>query len=316
MLCTKALHNRFRHRDPARLEPPERKSLTSFSFGANAWILAPEMSNQVLSCLVDPTNLVGPMNNIAISGASIKFPIDNVRLANAGWACETDCFANNPTPDLQNGLGELEIKTETIRHIVCAGADLIQDSSFDIQGWVLQKVAQAFRNTINAAIILGNGVGMPLGLLNPNRGIPACETSPVTPAGQFTWQDLVMLKFEVPMEWQAGCSYLMNQRTFGLLLTMSDSAQRPIWGQLPGGLPGFTLAGSPINIVTQMPDVQPGSTPIAFGNWRAAYTIVNPRATTMLTDPYSAGWCTLFKFDARLGGAVTCSNAARLLRIR
>ena len=30
----------------------------------------------------------------------------------------------------------------------------------------------------------------------------------------------------------------------------------------------------------------------------------------------SAGFCTLFRFEARTGGAVTCGNAARLLRIR
>lgn len=192
----------------------------------------------------------------------------------------------------------------------------MQDASFDVENWLLDKVSRGFRNTINNAVLLGDGVGRPLGLLNPAAGIPVCETSPVIPAGQFAWQDLVILKFEIPMEWQNGASYLMNQRTFALLLTMSDSAQRPIWGQLPGGLPGFTLAGSPINIVTQMPDVSPGSTPIAFGNWKSTYTIADRKAVTMLVDPYSAGFCTIFKFECRIGGSVTCSNAARLMRIR
>jgi HK97 family phage major capsid protein len=60
-----------------------------------------------------------------------------------------------------------------------------------------------------------------------------------------------MLKYQIPTQWQAAGSFLMNQRTFALLLTMNVSVQRPIWGQLPGALPGFTLAGSPIQIVTQ-----------------------------------------------------------------
>lgn len=47
----------------------------------------------------------------------------------------------------------------------------------------------------------------PLGLLHPNSGIRICETSLATPAGQFTWQDLIMLKAEIPMKWQAGCSH-------------------------------------------------------------------------------------------------------------
>jgi HK97 family phage major capsid protein len=75
-----------------------------------------------------------------------------------------------------------------------------------------------------------------------------------------------MLKFELPLQWQTDASYLMNQRTFALLMTMSDAASRPISTASPEGAPGFQIAGSSIRIVSQLPDVAPGSTPIAFGN--------------------------------------------------
>jgi HK97 family phage major capsid protein len=76
--------------------------------------------------------------------------------------------------------------------------------------------------TINNSILLGDGLGKPAGLLNPSSGISICDTSPSTPPGPFSWQDMVMLKYEIPMQWQDGASYLMNQSTFALLLTMSD----------------------------------------------------------------------------------------------
>ena len=44
--------------------------------------------------------------------------------------------------------------------------------------------------------------------------------------------------------------------------------------------------------------------------------VVTRKATSMLVDPYSAGWCTLMKFEARVGGAPTCPNAACLLKIQ
>jgi HK97 family phage major capsid protein len=69
-------------------------------------------------------------------------------------------------------------------------------------------------------------------------------------------------------------------------------------------------------IATGMPDVAPGATPIAFGNWKQAYMVINRRGVTVMNDPFSAGWCNLFRFDARVGGSVVCPNAARLLRIR
>src|SRR5262245_8838857 len=296
LLAKKAITSLFRHGDPNRLPLEFRKSLTSFSLGANSFILAPEMSNTVLSCLVDDTDLTGLVNNVATSAGSIKFLIDNVRMADAAWACEASCFANNPQPDLAEGLGELEIKAEPLRFIACAGSDLVQDSSFPIEAWVLRKVSDGFRRSISNAIVAGDGVGKPLGILHPLAGIPVCETSPSTPAGMFTWQDLIALKYEIPMQWHSGASYLMNQRTFALLLTMSDATGRPIMIASPTESGQFLINGSPVVIASQFPDVAPGATPVAFGNWRAAYTLVTRRAVTLLTDPYSGGWCTLFRF--------------------
>jgi HK97 family phage major capsid protein len=65
-----------------------------------------------------------------------------------------------------------------------------------------------------------------------------------------------------------------------------------------------------------MPDCAPGSTPVMFGNLNAGYLLVTRRGLTMATDPYTAGWCVLYKFDQRIGGAPTCPNALRLLRVR
>jgi HK97 family phage major capsid protein len=90
---------------------------------------------------------------------------------------------------------------------------------------------------MNEAILIGDGIGKPQGLLNPNSGIPICDTSTNTPPGQFSRQDLVMLRWEIPIQWQNGASYLMNQRTFAMLLTMSDAMARPSWTSLPGPSP-------------------------------------------------------------------------------
>jgi HK97 family phage major capsid protein len=57
-------------------------------------------------------------------------------------------------------------------------------------------------------------------------------------------------------------------------MTMSDAAGRPLWSQAPGGQPDFMLAGSPVHIITQMPDLSPGATAVAYGTWEKTYTIV------------------------------------------
>src|SRR5262249_41641111 len=153
---------------------------------------------------------------------------------------------------------------------------------------------------------------------NPAAGIPIVETGEHTAPSQFTWQDLIMLRWQVPVSLQGngGGAYLMNANTWSLCATMSDANGRPIMTAAPSEAAPFLLGGVPVVIAQQMPDVIPGAMPIAYGNWQEAYTVVNRKAVTMMQDPYSAGFCVLFRFEARIGGAVTCPNAARLLRIR
>jgi len=294
----------------------QRKALSQFSLGSSGFLLSPEMSDTILSCLVDVADIAGLMNNVNVSGAGIKFMVDNEIWDVAAWACESSCFANNPTKNLGDGLGELEIKPESLRYIVCTTRELLEDSSVNIETWLLDKARRAFAHQINNAVLTGDGFGKPLGILSPNAGIPIAETSDATPAGTFTWQDIVMLRWQVPMSLQGDGAYLMNQHTWALCSTMSDAAGRPIMTVAPTQAAPFLLAGAPVVIANQMPDVAPGATPIIFGNWKQAYTVVNRRGVTMQHDPYSAGFCTLIKFDARVGGAATCPNAARLLRIR
>src|SRR5262249_3547065 len=169
------------------------------------------------------------------------FLIDNQRISTAAWACQASCFANNPAPDLQAGLGEMEIRAENLRFVVCAQNDLLQDAAFPIETWILRKVSDGFRAEISASIIAGDGLGRPLGLLHPTAGIPIMDTSVNTPPGQIDWRDLVQLKWDVPREWHNGGVYVLNQRTWALLATTVDAIGRPLFSPSPiQDQPGFS----------------------------------------------------------------------------
>src|SRR5262249_30231583 len=151
--------------------------------------------------------------------------------------------------------GELEIKPETLRYTLCATRDLLEDASINLESWIMGKVQRAFSITIGNAVARGNGNGMPQGLLN--SGIEICETAAASPAGQLSWQDLIALKWEVRLQYHAGGQYWMNQRTWALCLTMSDAISRPLMIQDPTEPSKYSINGSPVVIVTQLPDVAP-----------------------------------------------------------
>jgi hypothetical protein len=94
LVYKKALKEIWRVGNPERIVDQEfRKSLSSFSFGSNAFIMPPFLAAQALSCLVDETDISSQTNVVNISSPSIRFLIDNVRLTIASWACESSCFA-------------------------------------------------------------------------------------------------------------------------------------------------------------------------------------------------------------------------------
>jgi HK97 family phage major capsid protein len=196
---------------------------------------------------------------------------------------------------------------------------LLEDASFNVEGWLQRKAARAIREKLAAAFICGDGIGRPVGILNPNSGIPVCDTGPATPPGTFTWQDLVQLKYQLAEQYAARGVYLMNAATLGLVMTMSDALGRPIWTSYPssdgrvGG--GFQIAGSPVRVVSQFPNAEPGTTPILFADLEALYLVVQRRGLTFQVDPYSRGFCVEFRISQRIGGAVICPGAGALLRI-
>jgi hypothetical protein len=85
-----------------------KKSLSSFIFGTDAFLLSPKMSTRVLSYLVSPTDVSGLFDRVQISAGSVRLLIGNIRTRLSAWACEASCFANNPTVDLRQSLGQIE----------------------------------------------------------------------------------------------------------------------------------------------------------------------------------------------------------------
>jgi HK97 family phage major capsid protein len=119
---------------------------------------------------------------------------------------------------------------------------------------------------------------------------------------------------------------MCNQRTAGMLATMSDAVGRPLMQGLPNPMPPsagqrggltalFHIAGFPLIVNCFMPDIGPGTTPVFFGNLAETYMLVTRKAVTVMRDPYSFGYCVGFRFESRVGGAIKCPGASALLRV-
>jgi HK97 family phage major capsid protein len=129
------------------------------------------------------------------------------------------------------------------------------DAAINIEDWLTRKAQDGIRKVTSQATATGSGIGMPLGLLHPGAGVPICDVGANTAAGTIARQDLVMLIFSVPVQYHNGASFVMNQRTLGMLLSISDANGRPVIVQDLTAPTKWTVLGFPVYLSEYWPDV-------------------------------------------------------------
>jgi HK97 family phage major capsid protein len=243
---------------------------------------------------------------------------DNVDEDIAAWACEKDSFVNNDNYDFTNGLGEVEIIANSIRASICIPQNLFEDSAIDLQSWIKTKVGLAIRDKLSYSFFNGDGVNKPQGFMRKNSGVKPCLAAldaSGAPTGQFTWQDLITLKYQVPTKFHnSDAAFMMNVNTYAKVLTMSDATSRPLMLNTLAGSGSGAIDGSPIKIVSQMPNIVVGGKPVAFANLKEGYTVVRRKA--MSYSRVDMNFKARLNFEARFGGLTTCPKAIALLEIQ
>jgi len=314
---SRIFHASHEHQALQALTPEERKSLTAHGYSNSRFLVTPQISNRILSCFDEKTDLTGLVTVSNVSKGSVVYMVDKGDIDLAGWQCDTDCLANGNAVNFRDLIGEKEIRVNSLRFKLCASRALLDDQDIDLMGWASNKVRRAYQHRVSESIVGGDGDTKPIGFMNKLGGVQVCDVNqPVGyTAGTFTWQDLIALKFAVNTQYHANAGYLVNQDTLGKILTMSDANNRPIWVDKPGEAPVLMINGSPLRISTWMPNSITGGTPVFYGDLRELYTLLVRRALTMVRDDITAPWCVQYNWEMRVGGDVTCPAAGRLMRV-
>lgn len=139
---------------------------------------------------------------------------------------------------------------------------LLEDSRADLMGVLSEAIAEVLGLDEDSAFINGNGVGKPLGLLSDAAGIAKVKTGS---AAALTYDGLVDLFSTLPSQYRQNARYLMSSLTYGAILKLKDTQNRPILE--PNSTPG-TLWGKMIEYSEFVPDVAANSLSIIFGDFR------------------------------------------------
>lgn len=239
----------------------------------------------------------------------------------SAWVGETDSRPQTATPRfnaIKPEIGEIYTMPPITQR-------LLEDASFDLEGWLVNELGEAFSVAEGAAFITGNGINKPRGITTLNISSDADGTRSETDlqyvasgasgafAGSSPADKLVTLVHSLKPRYRKGASWLLNTNTLEQVRTMKDGQGNYIWrAGVEAGQPD-ALLGYPVYEDENMPDISANSLSIGFGNFMYGYTIVD-RGASILRDPYTAKPHVLFYSTKRVGGTVRDYRAIKLMK--
>ncbi len=240
--------------------------------------------------------------------------------ATGGWVAERATRDETDTPDLNL----FSPAMHEIYAMPSATQKLLDMSDFDVAAWLAEEIGDVFVSTEGTGFITGNGVSRVKGIIDTDKMvanasweygktgyIASGHASLINNADKF-----FDLQHALKPVYRQNGTWLMNDTTLSIVRKMKDGEGRYLWQPgLAAGVPD-TLLGKPVEIDDNMPDIGADEYPIAFGDFKRAYTIVDHvTGTRMLRDPYSVKGKVLFYTVKRLAAGISNYEALKFIKV-
>jgi HK97 family phage major capsid protein len=300
----------------------ELKSFAGNVPADGGYALPKEIDAQIDATLKSISPIRAVANVVRVGSAGYRKLVTTNGVA-SGWASEVTARPTTATPTFNEvvpSFGELYANP-------AATQAMLDDAQFDVEGWLADEIATQFAKAEGTAFVNGDGIDKPKGFLtytnaatgDATRAFGQLQYVPSGLAGGLPTTNpenkLLDLVHALRAPYRQGAVWVMNSETLATIRKFKTADGAFLW--MPGMVSGQpdTLLGYPIVESEDMPSIAANSTPIAFGNFRAGYLIAERSETSILRDPYSNKPYVNFYATKRIGGAVSNSEAIKLLKI-
>lgn len=237
----------------------------------------------------------------------------------SGWVGETAARSETGTATF----GSMTFSTGEIYANPAATQQMLDDAQVDLESWIAGEVETEFSYQEGLAFISGNGTNKPNGFLTYVTGgtnaavnpLGAIEKQTAASATAVTENELLDLIYKVPSAYTANCRFVMNRTSMSVVRKIRDADGRQLWQpSSQSGQPSQLLA-YPVTEMPGMPDMAASALPIAFGDFRRGYLIVDRTGVRVLRDPFTNKPYVHFYTTKRVGGGVVNPECLKVLEM-
>jgi len=304
----------------------EIKAASSDNDPSGGYFVLPTVDLTIRALMTDLSPLRGLAEVVSISTDKYE-RFYSLGKRGAQWVAERDDRPQDTArPELikhSYPVMELYAAPVTTRH-------LLDDAATDIASWLINNATHDFAETEGEAFLRGDGVeGKPRGLLDygtavekdftrtwgKHQYVPAGHASAPTDANLLS--ALIKLVASLRKPYKGNARFLMNSNTAVRLRSIVDGNGRYLWAPTGNLIEGVEhpLLGYPVEIDEGMPDIGAGEHPIAFGDFRQGYVIVDRQGVRINIDELTQKGRVVFDVYKRVGGGAGDFNAIKFLKV-
>jgi len=292
------------------LDAAEKKALTVSNDSTGGYLAPPEYVKELIKDITE----ISPIRSIArirsTGSRSIQIPKRTGTFA-AQWVAESG--TRSETTGYQVGLEELPAHEQYA--LVDISEQDLEDSVFDLEAEMQSEFSEQFAKAEGAAFVSGNAVGKPEGFMT-NSDVGSIDSGSNT---AITGDNLISLVHNIKSDYGRNGSFVFNRSTLAAIRKLKDTAGQYVFQagmSLQGGVTN-TILGQPYVEATDMPSIAQNAFPVAFGDFRRAYMIVDRVSLAVLRDPFTQATTGNVRYIARrrVGGQVILPEAINKLKV-
>lgn len=295
-------------------------------------VAIPEViASEILAKIVDLSPMRSLVRVTSVSTPNYERLVDS-KGASSGWAAEATTRSETNTPTLNR----VTFTHGELYAVPKASQWALSDIMFDVNGWLTDSVAEEMAYQEGLAIISGNGTNKPTGITagtpaatgdedSPARAFGTVEYYPTGTAASFgndrtgspagdPGDILISTVYKLKAGYRANARWLSNKSTLATVMKWKDVDGNYLWR--PGLAPGQpdSLVGYPLVEAEGMADIGANAFPLAFGDFRAGYELIDIVGMNMIRDDVTSKGHVLFYISRRLGGKVVNDDAIKLIK--
>jgi HK97 family phage major capsid protein len=279
---------------------PEQKAVVNVI--STTGVPVPKSFQNKLIIALEEENIMRQLATVLTTESDKDIPVVATK-GSADWTDESGAF--NESDDT---FGTVTLSAYKLTRILKVSEEILEDVTFDLEGYLVQSFARALAVPEEAAMVSGDGTKKPTGvIIGAGTGVTALSETAITT------DEIIDLYYSLKRVYRDKSTWIMHDSTIKAVRKLKDSNNDYIWAKGLAGEPD-TILGRPVRASNAMPTLAESAKVIAFGDI-SYYQIADRSKRTFqrLNELYSANGQVGFRGYERVDGKLTLAEAVKVL---